>query len=150
MILFLLACGATEKDSDADLEIAEEVKTDIEDFETNYLQPAGWEGVVVSEDGTHGDYVSIWADELAMTAIAEGTEFPDGATIVKCGYADESGEGDCALTAMRKIEGYDSDNGDWFWISFDGDGEVNNYGSVSGCVSCHSVDSNGDYVRITE
>ena len=160
-VLFL-ACAAKVSDSanatmsDEDAQIAAEIWNDIQGFEDNWTEPDLWQGIQPSIDGTHGAYVQIWADAAALEAINNGTEVPDGGTIVKCGFENESGspvgESGHALTAMRKIDGYDPDNQNWFWVRFDGQtGEVDRFaGAVPMCSGCHAADPNGDYIRITE
>jgi hypothetical protein len=46
---------------------------------------------------------------------------------------------------MKKVEGFDPDHNDWFWASFDTNGDVNKAGSVSSCYNCHV--SGIDYIR---
>ena len=46
---------------------------------------------------------------------------------------------------MKKIEGYDTNNGDWFWASYEPNGDINNAGSLSSCYNCHSTGT--DYIR---
>jgi hypothetical protein len=160
IILLLAGCGEQKSDSgefnSEDISIASEIWEDIQGFENNWTEPDVWQGILPSVDGTHGAYVQIWADELAAEAINSDQPVPNGGTIVKCGFEDESGaaldSGGHALTAMRKIEGYDPDNQDWFWVKFNPEnGDVDQFaGSVPMCSGCHSADPDGDYIRITE
>ena len=48
----------------------------------------------------------------------------------------------------KKIEGFDSDHGDWFWASYDSNGDINKAGSISSCYNCHA--SGTDYIRFTD
>jgi hypothetical protein len=135
-----------------DEELAEELWQSIDGF-MSWNEPAGWEGIVPSSDGTHGPYVQIWIDDLTLNALDSGSEIPDGAKLVKCGYSDAEGNpvSDSlghSLTAMWKIDGYDPDHGDWFWARFDGTtGEVATFaGQESACYSCHSADPDSDWV----
>ena len=95
-------------------------------MKTTGLNPDLWQGIQPSIDGTHGAYVQIWADAAALEVINNGTEVPDGGTIVRVRFENESGspvgESGHALTAMQKIDGYDPDN-QLFWVRFDGQTE---------------------------
>ena len=122
----------------------------------DWSHPDGWDGVVASEDGTHGPYVEIWASPEAMDAWSSDTPVPDGSIVVKCGYQDAGGatptSAGCALTAMMKVEGYAPDAGDWFWAKFDpttGDPEVT--GTGNNCSACHGAsDQDGDWFLFDE
>ena len=146
-VLALTACGAP-----SDEELAASLWETIEGFES-WNEPAGWEGIVPSFDGTHGDFVQIWIDDATLNALENDEEIPDGATLVKCGYADADGtpvssSSGHRLTAMQKIDGYDGEHGDWFWARYDGStGEVDGFaGQESACYGCHSADPDGDWV----
>ena len=134
-----------------DAAIAADLWEAIEGF-SDWNEPAGWEGINASADGTHGPYVQIWGDDATLSAIENETEIPDGGTLVKCGYTDPDGTlvdgSGHALTAMQKIDGYDPDNGDWFWVKFKlGTGEVDGFAGREGfCSGCHT-DADGDFVR---
>ena len=100
--------------------------------------------MVLSEDGTHGDYVSIWMNDTAAAAINSGGggDLPEGSIIVKEGYNDVSGGGVGdelkGVTAMLKEEGWGDDG--WFWAKFDTDrgGGVLLAGAVAACANCHA------------
>jgi hypothetical protein len=153
--LLALSCAEKEGDNDtgesADDALAAELWAAIDGFES-WTEPAGWEGIVASEDGTHGPYVQIWTDADTLDALAAGEAPADGSILVKCGYQDAEGAAvgsdGHALTAMQKIEGYDPDHGDWFWAKFDAStGEAETAGSASFCYGCHEAfDPDGDGV----
>ena len=155
-LITILAFGCGAKDGadsgqSEDEAIAAELWEAIDAFES-WSEPAGWEGIVPSEDGTHGPYVQIWSDSATLAALTAGEPVADGSILVKCGFEDAEGatvgdEGH-ALTAMQKIEGYDPDHGDWFWAKFDPNtGEALTAGSASGCYGCHeALDPDADGV----
>ena len=108
---------------------------------SSWVQHEQWEGVVSSDDGTHGAYVQIWFNEpVEQTVAGQGTDtMPDGAILVKEGYDDAAGTPVNGVTAMKKIPGFAPENGDWFWASYEPDGTVKSSGSVAFCIGCHAV-----------
>ena len=52
------------------------------------------------------------------------------------------------VTVMQKVDGFDSDNNDWFWAVFDSvSGDVVGVaGTSASCTGCHAVDPDGDHV----
>ncbi|MCB9780912.1 MAG: cytochrome P460 family protein [Alphaproteobacteria bacterium] len=152
----LVGCGDKDGDTgvgddgdskdDANLATAQALWTEIDGYE-GWSQTADWIGIQPSVDGTHGDYVQIWANTTAYGTITGGGggDMPDGAVLVKEGYDDETGSTLTGITVMKKVDGFDADNGDWFWAKYQADGTIELYGSVSGCSGCHS--SGQDYVQ---
>ena len=147
--LVILACGADKADSGSSIISDEDSRaiglwSDLEGYDT-WEQHADWTGVVASEDGTHGDYVSIWMNDSAAATInaGAGEDMPEGAIIVKEGYSDEAGAEIGGLTVMLKEEGWGDDG--WFWAKFaaDGSGDVELAGSVSACAGCHASGQDG-------
>ena len=150
----IIGCGDKDGDSgesavsDEDAALAEALWSSMSGY-SSWNQLKDWTGVVLSADGTHGDYVQIWANDAAYDAILKGDAMPDGAILVKEGYDDDGGTSLKGLTAMQKIDGYDADNGDWFWAQFDADsGAASSAGALSGCYGCHSAYS--EYVAFDE
>jgi len=60
------------------------------------------------------------------------------------------------LTVMKKIDGYDPDNGDWYWAITDEARRVTNAGKLdtswtSSCISCHRKgDGGGDLLFVND
>ena len=100
-----------------------------------------WTGIVASDDGTHGAFVSIWMNSQAADTIAagDGSEMPSGAILVKEGYSDAEGAESKGITVMVKESGWGDDG--WFWAKYpaDGSGVAVLAGSVNGCTGCHSA-----------
>ncbi|MBW2090915.1 MAG: cytochrome P460 family protein [Deltaproteobacteria bacterium] len=55
-----------------------------------------------------------------------------------------------AITVMYKVIGYNPDDGDWFWVKYSPNGEAKPYGKVKGCIGCHGIRANNDFVTIHE
>jgi hypothetical protein len=50
-------------------------------------------------------------------------------------------------TVMYKINGYNPEAGDWFWVQYSApNGYVVASGKVEACISCHSTRKDNDYV----
>ncbi len=109
-------------------------------------------GGLLESSEPHGNTVRIYVNEVALEAAAaddfDGT-LPYGSIIVKenwTGTVEEPGDLD-ALTVMYKVEGFNPDAGDWFWLKSAGDGSaIDAEGAVEGCISCHGQDGNADYL----
>lgn len=102
-----------------------------------------WQGVELSLDGAHGDYVQIWLNDAAMTMV-DSTQPVNGAILVKEGYADADATVSISLTVMEWLGGESSEKTGWFWASYAPDsGAVLEAGQPKACVSCHQF-SDGD------
>ena len=133
----VVGCGEEEKEESALFSEAE-LKAEIEGYE-EWAQPAGWVGAVVSCDGSHGPRVDIWFNEVAAAALSEGAQvMPEGAALVKQAF-EEDGVTPTKMSAMRKVEGFSPDNGDWFWGLFAADGSTLMSGDADTCYSCHTA-----------
>ena len=145
MLFFLLACGDDTKDtgvSEEDAALWEEI-SDYSDWQ----QLENWTGVNAS-DSVHGVAMQTWYNDTAYEGLMQGEEaMPNGSIIVKEGYADTEGSDINAITVMKKIDGYNSEAGDWYWASFNVDGSVNTSGAVDMCISCHNS-SQRDYLLL--
>ena len=84
-----------------------------------------------------------------------------GDTVIKKNY-DEN-EQVVATTVMHRLEGYNPDNFDWFWIKLDPAGEIainpNNKlpmagaigkGGDKGCIPCHAGSKTGTYLLTSD
>ena len=150
LLVTLLACGSDKSDSGSGGIISDEdaraidLWGDLDGYDT-WEQYADWTGVLASDDGTHGDYVSIWMNDTAAAAInaGGGGDMPEGAIIVKEGYNDDAGADMKGLTVMLKEEGWGDDG--WFWAKFETDnsGDVVLAGGVSACADCHAGGQDG-------
>lgn len=53
-----------------------------------------------------------------------------------------------ALTVMYKVEGYNPDAGDWFWVKYGTNGTVDKSGKPAGCINCHGGAADSDYILV--
>ena len=113
----------------------------------------------------HGPVVRVFLNDIAAAWLAEhatddqemGMEevaFPYGSILVKEGYQNEGASPDdpgdvTGVVAMYKVEGFNAEAGDWFWLAFPPDGsEVYAEGAVSMCIDCHSSEGQFDYTLL--
>jgi hypothetical protein len=106
-----------------------------------------WPGHVGMYPGKspHGAYLKVYANTAALKAAREGKPMPDGAIIVKENYGKDK-QTLMAVTPMYKIDGYNPEGGDWYWAKYGADGSVDKAGKVKGCIQCHSVKKNNDWI----
>ena len=150
LIVFSLFIGCgDEEEKSQDEKTAENIWQEIQGY-SEWGQSIDWTGIKASLDGTHGNFVQIWLNGKALPSFEDSSssELPYGSICVKEGYSSSDGSTINSITVMKKIEGFDSDHGDWFWASYDSNGDINKAGSVSSCYNCHT--SGTDYIRFTE
>ena len=95
--------------------------------------------------GPHGDQITIYVSDSALSAIEEQAGvMPEGSTVLKEGY-DSEGEL-ISVVVMHKVEGFDPEYNDWFWLEYDADGEIKAEGRVLSCQNCHARQANNDYL----
>lgn len=106
-------------------------------------QPAAnwqmWPGTDRLYEGAepHGMLLTTYVNALAYDALTGGAaEMPAGAIVVKENYMPDSTL--AATTVMLKAPGYDSPNGDWFWLKRLPDGTDEVAGRGAGCIACHT------------
>jgi hypothetical protein len=101
----------------------------------------------------HGMTVRIFVNDVALEAAqTEGFDgiLPPGSIVVKENYGgtvEEPGEL-AAVTIMYKVEGFNPEANDWFWLKapVDGNRTVDASGAVDGCIGCHGSPGNQDYL----
>lgn len=99
----------------------------------------------------HGMTVRIFVNDRALAAI-ERDDFngilPPGSIVVKENYmgtVEEPGEL-AAITIMYKVDGFNPEANDWFWVKAAPKGAVDAAGAVEGCIACHAQEGNSDYL----
>ena len=141
--LSLLACGdkagsdGVSGISAEDERLATELWAEIEGYGA-WSGPADATGEPTQSASHSGAYVVTYLNE-ALAAWDGVEDAPAGAIAVKEAYAEAAGETLNGLTVMKKVDGYDEANGDWFWASYSDAGEVRDAGAVEMCASCHAA-----------
>jgi len=103
-----------------------------------YAEWMVWPGHEELQEGQspHGDYIRIYANDIAMKAAKKGKDMPYGAIVMKENYNKDKEL--VALTPMYKVKGFNPEGGDWFWAKYGPEGEDMASGKVKGCVDCHA------------
>ena len=106
-----------------------------------------WPGKDKLYKGTepHGALLTTYVNESALGALKEKSgSLPAGSIIVKENYTPAKEL--AAVTAMYRVEGYNPQAGDFFWIKFFPDGKVDAAGKVESCIACHSSAPGEDFL----
>jgi len=112
-----------------------------------YQQWAFYPGTAQFYEGRHphGALLTTYVNDLALDGIkAKSGTLADGAIIVKENYSPEKKLG--AVTVMYRVDGYDTDAGDWFWAKYKADGSIEKEGKVAGCIGCHAAVISNDWL----
>ncbi len=115
--------------------------------ENNYKNWELWPGTGELDPGKgpHGDQITIYVSDSAFSAIEEKAGvMPEGSTVLKEGY-DSDGELR-EVVVMHKVEGFDPEHNDWFWLEYDAEGEIIAEGKVLSCYNCHTRQADNDYL----
>ncbi len=93
----------------------------------------------------HGAFLTTYVSSDALKAInANKGTLPSGAIIVKENYSPEKKL--AAVTVMYRKSGYNPDAGDWFWLKYKANGEIEKQGKVAGCINCHKAVQGNDWI----
>lgn len=93
----------------------------------------------------HGMLLSTYVNDAARQAISAKTgTMPEGAIVVKENYMPDTTFD--AITVMYKVDGYNPENSDWFWLKVSPTGVVDAEGRVEGCQNCHSAAADNDFL----
>ena len=103
---------------------------------------------IINSDA-HNAYVEIYLNNKAKDAyINIEPRFKKGSAVFKPLYSDPDGKHFARLVIMVKMyEGYDSENGDWWYGVYDESGTKMWYeGRIPECISCHAMAKETDYL----
>ncbi|HSO07304.1 MAG TPA: cytochrome P460 family protein [Pelomicrobium sp.] len=92
----------------------------------------------------HGLLLTTYVNPVAYTAISvPGNRLPHGSIIVKENYTPDKKL--AAVTVMYKVEDFNPEHNNWYWLKYLPDGKVEASGKVASCQGCHAQSKN-DYV----
>lgn len=126
----------------------------LADPQGGYRRWAPWPGVEQGKpaQAPHGAFVRVFAN---ATALANQKTPPSGAVIVTENYAEDR-QTLAAITVMYRSQGFDPQNGDWYWIKYLPDGSVSEMdtaqgrlaiaGRVSMYIQCHGGAKGNDFL----
>lgn len=116
--------------------------------EQNYADNwATWPGTDGFYEGNapHGAQLVTYVNEPAREAVEQGAaELPYDAIVVKENYSEDRELQ--ATTVMYKVEDYNPEAGDFFWLKYDTEKQIDVQGVGQGCISCHSTAPGDNYV----
>lgn len=92
----------------------------------------------------HGPFHKVFVNEVLQKAT--GVPAPYGSIQVKESYNQAKGK--VALTVMYKVKGYNPEAGDWYWVRYSLEGKAGPEGKVQGCIGCHAVKADNDYILV--
>jgi plastocyanin len=93
----------------------------------------------------HGDFVTTYVSNTSISSIEnKDGNMSAGSIIVKNNYDDNKEL--IAITAMYKVDGYDPEHNDWFWVEYSPDGTIMAEGKIEECNSCHGMKKSNDYI----
>lgn len=96
----------------------------------------------------HGPEVRVFINDVIEQSLDQPKEeFPYGSIILK----ENDDEGDIfglgnTLDIMWKVQDYDPQHNDWFWVNMNRDGNINFQGSLQACTACHRQARDNDYI----
>ena len=95
----------------------------------------------------HGPFHRIFVNRTLIESLPrEDRIAPHGSIIVKENM--DTGREVTGYTVMAKVDGFDPDNGDWFWARYDTGGDVQAAGAVNSCIVCHAGMESNDYIIV--
>lgn len=114
----------------------------------DYSYWPGHEGIHPGQ-APHGVNHRIYINRNLMEVLpVENKRAPYGTIIVKDNL-DRNNNLD-KIAVMAKVEGYNTEGGEWFWAIYSKEGEVLAEGTPKGCVSCHEGMKSNDYIIVRQ
>lgn len=97
-----------------------------------------------ASNAPHAPKHKIYVNKQALDS--EQPPMKNGSMVVKYNLspADEIK----AITLMYKVEGYNPEAGDWFWVQYSPTGEVHKAGKPKSCIGCHTKQAGNDYILV--
>ena len=93
----------------------------------------------------HGTLLTTYLNDVAFDALSSRAgAMPEGAIIVKENYMPDSIL--AAISVMYKVDRYNPDFGDWFFVKRLPNGTVEASGRVPMCQACHSSQAKNDHL----
>lgn len=93
----------------------------------------------------HGSLLITYVSPKTMFALqGKQARLPDGTIIVKENYTLQKKLK--ATTVMYRLDGYNPEAGDWFWLKYAPDQTILEEGKVEGCIKCHQTVKDNDWI----
>src|SRR5210317_2257077 len=78
----------------------------------------------------HGPLHKVYVNDRALNSARPPLQY--GSILVKENYSKDEKLG--AVTVMYKINAYNPEEGDWFWVKYSSDGKVDKFGKPKGWI----------------
>lgn len=92
----------------------------------------------------HGPWHKVYVNDKALNSTKTPVQY--GAIEVKENYNQSKKLK--VITVMYKVKGYNPAAGDWFWVKYQLNGKADKFGKPKGCISCHGVRADNDYITV--
>ncbi len=125
---------------------AEMTDAELETLAGNYVNTLKAINGELEPSNIHGSRVKTFLDPEAFEAY-ESKSFPYANDTVSIKESHNSPTGPIGrLYVMKKIEGYDPGNGDWFYGVMSPEGVASQKGKIQFCINCHKGAQDKDYI----
>ncbi len=120
------------------------------DYITKTNPYQGWalwpgKGKLYKGQHPHGAFLTTYVTPGTLQALqTKSGMVPAGNFIVKENYSPEKQL--AAITVMYRVEGYNPQAGDWFWLKYAPGGKIEKEGQVAGCINCHGSVKANDWI----
>jgi hypothetical protein len=94
----------------------------------------------------HGAFHKVYVNERALNSLEPPVQY----TAIQVKESHSKAKELKTITAMYKVNGYNPEKGDWFWAQYTPDGKVKFSGKPRGCISCHGLRANSDFITVHE
>ena len=92
----------------------------------------------------HGPLHKVYVNDRAVNSSGPPVQY--GSIQVKENYGKDNILK--AITVMYKINGYNPNDGDWFWVKYTLEGKADKFGKPKGCIGCHGTRAKNDFILV--
>ncbi len=111
-----------------------------------------WPGTGRFEKGRashgHGPLVTAYLNRAALQSVAAQKGMAAESIIVLENWTEDRKL--AGLTTMYRVEGYNREGGDWYWVETGADLRAVRFGKVQACIECHALQARNDYLWTAE
>lgn len=149
-VISIAGCTFLGKPVGQDKAEANTLEQEIADYRS-WKKPEFYEEGFFESEHPLPEYVKYYINDIAHDSFEKPA---DGAVFVKEQFNKDKEL--IGLTVMKKIEGYDPENNDWYWAIADKSARVTNAGRLnstwtSNCIDCHRRgDGGGDLLFVND
>ena len=92
----------------------------------------------------HGPLHKVYVNDRAVNSLGPPVQY--GSIQVKENYGKDNALK--AITVMYKVNGYNPNDGDWFWAKYTLEGKADKFGKPKGCIGCHGTRAKNDFILV--